>query len=462
MTATALILAAGEGTRMKSALPKVAHAILGVPMVMHVITAARRGGVDDVVVVTGHGADAVESMLAEEAVTFARQERQLGTGHAVMCALEATGRIDGPVVVLAGDVPLVRPETIARLVDTQRRTGAACVLLTAVFPDPAGYGRVIRDAAGSVTAIIEHKDLPDELLCVAEGNVGMYCFDGPALHAHLDRLNPSNTQGEFYLTDLIALFVAEGLRVEAMIADDVDESYGVNSRVQLAEATKVLQRRINREHMRAGVTMTDPDLVWVGPGVTIGRDTVIEPMTQLHGDTHIGEACLLGPDTRITDSAVGDGCTIDSSIVTGSRLGEGVTVGPRAYLRQGTVMGSGSKAGTSVELKNVRIGERSKVPHLSYIGDADIGTDANIGAGTITCNYDGFRKHRTTIGDGAFIGSDTMLIAPVRVGSGAVTGAGSAISHDVPADALAVERTVQETFEGWAAARRAANEQGDR
>ncbi|MRR12841.1 bifunctional N-acetylglucosamine-1-phosphate uridyltransferase/glucosamine-1-phosphate acetyltransferase, partial [bacterium] len=279
-------------------------------------------------------------------------------------------------------------------------------------------------------------------------------FDGAALRTHLDRLESSNAQGEFYLTDLVEVFVGEGLPVEAVVIDDVDESHGVNSRVQLAHATKLLQRRINREHMLAGVTMTDPDLVWIAPGVHIGRDTVIEPMTFLMGATEVGEGCVLGPDTRIEDSSVGNGCTIDSSIVNGSKLAAGVTIGPRAYLRPGTVMAEGSKAGTSVELKNSRVGAGTKVPHLSYIGDAEIGANANVGAGTITCNYDGFRKHRTVIGDGAFIGSDTMLIAPVTIGEGAVTGAGSAIARDVPADALGVERTEQRNVQGWAAARR--------
>lgn len=461
MTATALVLAAGEGTRMKSSLPKVAHRVLGVPLVSYVVEAAKAAGVDRVVVVTGHGAETVEGLIADAGVSFARQTEPLGTGHAVMCALEATGPLTGPVVVLAGDVPLVRPETIERLVRAQSDSGAACVLLSAVFPDPTGYGRIIRDDGGDVTAIIEQKDLPGELLAVAECNAGMYCFDGEALQAHLHKLQTTNAQGEYYLTDLVGLFVQEALLVESVITEDPDESRGVNSRVQLAEVTKVLQRRINDSHMMAGVTMTDPDLVWIAPGITVGRDTTIEPMTFLMGASLVGEECLLGPDTRIVDSVVGSGCIVDSSVVSGSRLADGVSVGPRAYLRPGTVMAEGSKAGTSVEIKNSNIGARTKVPHLSYIGDAEIGADANIGAGTITCNYDGFRKSRTTIGDGAFIGSDTMLVAPVNVGSGAVTGAGSAIARDVPANALAVERTEQRTVEGWAEARRKA-EQGDK
>lgn len=454
VSATALILAAGEGTRMKSSLPKVAHRMLGVPIIGHVLNAARAAGIERIVVVTGHGAEAVEAIVASQDVVFARQQERLGTGHAVMCALETAGELTGPVVVLAGDVPLLRPETIRGLIETQAQSGAACVVLTACFPDPTGYGRIVRDEAGSVTGIVEHRDLAPGQAGIAECNVGTYCFDGRLLSEYLPELQTANAQGEYYLTDLVALFVSRGLTVRAVETDDVNESHGVNSRVQLAEVTKVLQRRINERHMLAGVTMTDPGLVWVGPGVEIGRDTVIEPMTFLMGSTRIGESCVLGPDTRITDSAVGIGCVIDSSIVLGSELGDGVSVGPRAYLRPGTVMADGSKAGTSVEIKNSRVGEGSKVPHLSYVGDTVIGAGANLGAGTITCNYDGVRKHRTTIGDGAFVGSGTMLIAPVDVGPGSVIGAGSAITHDVPEGALALERCEQRTVEGWTARKR--------
>ncbi|MBN1192673.1 MAG: bifunctional UDP-N-acetylglucosamine diphosphorylase/glucosamine-1-phosphate N-acetyltransferase GlmU [Coriobacteriia bacterium] len=454
MGVTALILAAGEGTRMKSTLPKVAHRILGVPMVEYVVTAVRAAGVERIVVVTGHGADVVESLLAGTDVEFARQDEQLGTGHAVMCALETVGELTGPVVVLAGDVPLIRAETVAGLVQAQAASGAACVVLSALFPDPTGYGRIVRDDTGSVMAIVEQKDLEPGHLAIAEGNAGIYCFDGAALGAHLHRLEASNAQSEYYLTDTVALMVAAGLGVEAVVSEDAEESYGVNSRIQLAEVAGVLRKRINEGHMLAGVSITDPSLAWIGPDVEIGRDTVVEPMTFLMGRTGVGEGCLLGPDTRITDSVIGAGCTVDSSIVIGSTLAARVSVGPRAYLRPGTVMAEGSKAGTSVEIKNSHVGAGSKVPHLSYIGDTDIGENANIGAGTITCNYDGRSKHRTVIGDGAFVGSDTMLIAPVEVGPGAVTGAGSAIAQDVPADALAVERTEQRTIEGWAAQRR--------
>jgi bifunctional UDP-N-acetylglucosamine pyrophosphorylase/glucosamine-1-phosphate N-acetyltransferase len=454
MGASALVLAAGEGTRMKSSLPKVAHEILGVPLVRFVVDAAHAGGCNRVVVVTGHGAEAVEALIAGE--TTARQEQQLGTGHAVMCAESALAGANGSLVVLSGDSPLLRPETIAKLVETRETRGAAAVVLTAVLDDPAGYGRIVRDGAGDLLGIVEDKDLAPEQRAIREVNTGTYCFDAAVLFEHLHRLGTENAQGEFYLTDMVRVLRSEGLVVADVVSDEPDETLGINSRVQLAEAARIMQRRINRQHMLAGVTMTDPHLVWIAPRVRLGRDIVLEPMTFLMGDTEVGDGCHIGPDSRITDSRVGAGSVIDSSTVAGADLGPDVIVGPRAYLRPGTVLEPRAKVGTCVEIKNSTVGEDSKVPHLSYIGDATLGAGVNIGAGTITCNYDGQRKHRTVVGDGAFIGSDTMLVAPVTIGAGAVTGAGSAISQDVPADALAVERAEQRTVEGWAAWRRAA------
>lgn len=447
MSSSAIILAAGGGTRMRSDLIKMAHEILGVPVVRYVVDAVRDAGIERTVVVTGHQAETVEALL--EGVQFARQDEQLGTGHAVQCALRETGALAGPVVVLAGDVPLIRPETIATLVARQRETGAACVILSAVFPDPAGYGRVIRDANGGVTGIVEHKDLPPEHRDVAECNVGIYCFDGALLSANIHRLGTGNAQAEYYLTDMIALFREEGLAVDAVVTDDVDESHGINTRVQLAQATKLMQRRINERHMLAGVTMIDPDLVWVGPDVEIGPDTTIAPMTFLMGRTAVGPRATIGPNTRATDSQIGDGAKVDASVLDRAQVGPGAMVGPVAYLRPGTVLAASAKAGTCVEIKNSTVGEGSKVPHLSYIGDATIGKDVNVGAGTITCNYDGVRKHPTVIEDGAFVGSDTMLVAPVRIGREAVTGAASAITRDVPAGALGLERSEQRIIEGW-------------
>jgi len=455
-TATALILAAGEGTRMKSALPKVAHRILDVPMVSYVVRAAEQAGCGRVVVVTGHGAEAVEGLLS--GIECVRQGRQLGTGHAVMCARDVLEGTTGSLLVLSGDSPLIGARTLSALVEAREERGAGASVLTAHAPDPAGYGRVVRDDAGAVAAIVEEKDCAVEQRAIDEVNTGAYCFDAEVLFEHLETLTTDNVQGEFYLTDMVGLFVTEGLGVASLVAEDFRETLGVNSRVQLAEAAKVMQRRINERHMLAGVTMTDPELVWIGPDVEIGRDTEILPMTFLTGETRIGTDVLLGPDTRVTDSIVSSGAVVDSSVLVQAEVGPGATVGPVAYLRPGTVLGAAVKVGSCVEMKNSSVGEGSKVPHLSYIGDATIGKDVNVGAGSITCNYDGYHKYPTVIEDGAFIGSDTMLVAPVRIGKGAVTGAASAISRDVPAGALGIERCEQREIEDWAAKRRARRE----
>lgn len=448
MTATALILAAGEGTRMKSDKPKVAHEILGVPMVRYVVQAAESAGCERVVAVTGHKAEMVEALIPD--VACARQDAQLGTGHAVMCARDALADARGSLVVLSGDTPLMSSETIAGLIAMRESSGSAVTVLTTRMPDPTGYGRIVRDRDGMVEAIVEEKDCTPEQRHIDEVNTGTYCFDAAVLFAHLDRLTTQNAQGEYYLTDMIGVFNSEGLGVSAMETDDPLETLGVNSRVQLAEASRVLQVRVNRRLMLDGVTMVDPDLVWVGPDVQVGRDVELLPMTTLLGGTKIADGCVIGPNTRITDSFVDTGASIDSSVLVQAQVGAGATVGPIAYLRPGAVLEANAKAGTCVEIKNTVVGEGSKVPHLSYIGDATIGRGVNVGAGTITCNYDGARKHPTVIGDGAFIGSDTMLVAPVTVGERAVTGAGGTITRDVPPGALSIERTEQRTLEGWA------------
>ncbi len=453
MHSTALILAAGEGTRMKSDLPKVAHRILGVPLVEYVVDAAKASDVDRVVVVTGHKAEAVEAFLPADVAT-ARQDEQLGTGHAVMCAEAALGAIEGSLLVLSGDSPLVTPETLRRLLAERDRSGAAACVLTTVLADPTGYGRVVRDASGGLAGIVEHKDCTPEQLGIDEVNTGTYCFDARLLFDHLHRLETDNAQGEYYLTDIVGILVLEDLPVVGVTTDDPLETLGVNSRVQLAEASKVLQRRINTRHMLAGVTMTDPDLVWIGPRVQLGNDVVLEPMTTLLGSTIVASDCVIGPGSRLTDCVVEDGAVIDSSVLRQARIGTGASVGPMGFIRPGTVLGERAKTGAFVEIKNSTIGASSKVPHLSYIGDAELGTGVNIGAGTITCNYDGKHKNLTKVGDGAFVGSDTMLVAPVEIGPGAVTGAGSVVHHDVPADALAVERTETRIVDGWAARRR--------
>jgi bifunctional UDP-N-acetylglucosamine pyrophosphorylase / glucosamine-1-phosphate N-acetyltransferase len=451
MTA-ALVLAAGEGTRMKSDLPKVAHRILGVPMIRLVLDCARTAGADPVVVVTGHRAEAVEALIP--GTTCVRQEQQLGTGHAVMEGLRGLSNDTGSLLVLSGDTPLVRPETLRRLVADRESSGAAVAVLTAHVADATGYGRIIRAEDGAVTAIVEQKDLAADQQAVDEVNAGLYCFDTAALRAHLHKLTTANAQGEYYLTDMITHLRAEGLLVVATPAEDAEETLGVNSRVQLAEAAKVLQRRVNREHMLAGVTMTDPDLVWIAPGVTIGRDVEIEPMTFLLGATNVAAGAVLGPNTRLTDCEVGREARVDSAVCVSARIGEGAAVGPMAYLRPGAVLAANTRVGTYVEVKNSTVGEGSKLPHLSYIGDATIGAGVNVGAGSITCNFDGREKHPTFIGDRAFIGSDTMLVAPVSIGADAVVGAGSVITHDVPEGSLAVERSEQRTVEGYSERKR--------
>ena len=413
MSVTAIVLAAGEGTRMKSSRPKVVHEVLGRPMVRWVVEAAREAGADRIVVVVGNGADQVRSLFSDDpAVECVLQEERLGTGHAVRCALEQACVEEGQVLVLCGDTPLLRGETLAELVAAARQTRGGALCTTC--------------------------------------NAGVYCFDAGLLRDRIGALSCDNAQGEYYLTDMVAVLRAEGAPLAALSCDrDPDELMGVNSRIQLAEATKVMQRRINRALMAAGVTMLDPDQVWVGPGVSVGRDTELLPGTMLWGTTTVGENCVVGPNSRLTDTVVGDGCTVDETVAQKAVLDNGVTCGPRAYLRPGARLMDGAKAGTHVEIKNSTLGPNSKVPHLSYIGDCTMGAGVNIGAGTITCNYDGKYKHPTTIGDGTFVGSDTMLVAPVNVGSGCTVGAGSVITADVPDGALAVERNTERIIEGW-------------
>lgn len=456
MAAAALVLAAGEGTRMKSGLPKVAHPVLGVPMIQLVLSAASQAGVDPVVVVTGHGAEIVESLVGEHECI--RQPEQLGTGHAVMCARDALAGVEGSLLVLSGDTPLLRPETIVALVEAREGADAAVAVLTATTSDPGGYGRVVRDEAGQFVAIVEQKDLLPGQEDITEVNTGTYCFDAEVLFQHIDSLGDDNAQGEFYLTDMVSIFLSEGLAVVAVAADEPSETMGINTRVQLAEATRHLQRRVNERLMLDGVTIISPELAWVSPTVQIGRDVTIEPMTSIIGGTRIGEGSHIGPSTRLADARIGKGARVDQSVVIDAEVGDGASVGPMAYLRPGTVLAAGAKAGTFVELKKSSVGEGSKVPHLSYIGDASIGDGVNVGAGTITCNYDGFGKYATEIGDGAFIGSDTMLVAPVSIGSGAVVGAGSVITEDVPDDALGLTRPEQKVVADWAKRRRGMKE----
>ncbi len=455
MPINAIVLAAGEGTRMKSAHPKVTHKLLSKPLIWWPVHAARAAGCERIIVVVGHGADEVRAALADEGdIEFVEQTERRGTGHAVRCVRDAVGAFEGPTVVLYGDSPLVRPETIASLIDETRTHHNACTILTFEPDDPAGYGRILRGDDGELLGIIEHKDCtPEQRDALDECNSGIYCFCGRRLTANIDKIQANNAQGEYYITDMVGIYQKMGEPVSSLLAEDANELLGVNSRLQLAQATYVMQDRINARLMDEGVTMLDPALVWVGPEVSVGRDTELLPMTMLWGSTSIGENCVIGPNTRLTDVTVADGVSVEETVGYSTVIDEGVTVGPRAYLRPGTHLCARAHVGTHVEIKNSTIGEGSKVPHLSYIGDTTMGSGVNIGAGSITCNYDGVFKHRTTIGDDVFVGSDTMMVAPVEIGDGALIGAASCITRDVPAGALALERSEQQTIEGYATKR---------
>lgn len=455
MPMTAIVLAAGEGTRMKSRHPKVMHKLLDRPLVSWVTRAAREAGAERIVVVVGHGADEVRAHLANEKdVECVEQTQRLGTGHAVRTALEGARVTEGPVLVLNGDGPLVEAETLRRLLAPVASGEAAEAILTWTPADPFGYGRLEFDEDGSVARIIEQKDCtPEQAATLTSCNPGFYAFDAALLSAHIGELSTANVQHEYYVTDMVSILRGHGLRVAAVTADDPDELLGVNSRAQLAQLTAVARDRINARLMAEGVTIMDPATTWVGPDVTVGRDTILLPMTMLMGSTSVGEECVVGPNTRLTDCTVGSNVSLEETVGTDVTIDDDVTVGPRAYLRGGAHVRRGAHVGTHVEIKNSDIGEGSKVPHLSYIGDCTMGSGVNIGGGSITCNYDGVHKNRTVIGDNVFVGSDTMMVAPVTIGDGALVGASSCVTRDVPADALALERSEQRIVEGYAARR---------
>jgi bifunctional UDP-N-acetylglucosamine pyrophosphorylase/glucosamine-1-phosphate N-acetyltransferase len=456
-TRTLIVLAAGEGKRMKSSLPKVLHPLLGRTVLGHVLEAARHG-LDDsqVLVVVGHGADQVRGHLAEiaPAAGTVLQAEQRGTGHAVRMVLEAVGDLTGSVVVVNGDFPLVRPETLAGLVGAHEAAGAAATILTAEVPNPFGLGRVLRDAAGAVERVVEERDATAEERAIREINAGAYVFDALALRQMLGKLSSDNDQGEEYLTDVVGLLVAGGYPVAAHRAVDPAEVLGCNDRAELAILRSTLRDRINLEWMRSGVSIVDPATTWIDVTVTLGRDAVVEPNTHLRGTTSVGEHAVVGPDTTVVDSMIGEAATVVRAHVLGAEIGPQALVGPYAYLRPGTKLATKAKVGTFVETKNAEIGEGAKVPHLSYVGDATIGEHTNIGAATVFVNYDGVNKHRTVIGSHARTGADNMFVAPVSVGDGAYTAAGSIITKDVPAGALGVSRAPQRNVEGWVSRKR--------
>ncbi len=448
--AQAVILAAGLGKRMKSSLPKVVHRVLGKPLVNFVVDAALHAGVERIIVVVGHGHELVRETLEGYDVEFAIQSEQLGTGDAVRSALPLIDDSLPETLVLCGDAPLIKSSTLRKMLRKHRKDGATVTLLSGYIEDPAGYGRVIRSPSGEVAKIVEDRDASPEEKEVREVNSGTYVFDTGFLSSKIESLSRENVQGEYYLTDLVYIAFSEEKKVSAVVADSGDEILGVNSREDLATVAGVLALFKAEELMRKGVTIEDPYGTYIGPDVVVGRDTVIEPGVILKGRTRIGRGVLISTGCYIEDSIVGDGALLRPySVVYASRIGKDVRIGPFAHIRPETVLDEGVHIGNFVEVKKSRVRKGSKANHLTYIGDADVGKNVNVGAGTITCNYDGLRKHRTIIGDGAFIGSNTELVAPVRVGKGALVGAGTTVTRDVPPFSLAVSRVRQKNVEGW-------------
>ncbi|MBS3947601.1 MAG: bifunctional UDP-N-acetylglucosamine diphosphorylase/glucosamine-1-phosphate N-acetyltransferase GlmU [Dethiobacter sp.] len=444
----AVILAAGEGKRMKSSLPKVLHRLCGRTLLGHVL-----GAVDPLcaekIVVVGHGADSVRKEFGDS-VRYAHQERQLGTGHAVMQAAPLLPP-SGLVFVLCGDTPLLTVDVLRSLQVVHEERGAAATVLTSRVPEATGYGRIVRDTAGGLSRIIEDRDATGEERKIDEINTGVYLFEAAALHDALPSLRNDNSQEEYYLTDVLQILLQKGLAVAACCVNDWRLALGINDRAQLAEAETLLRARINTQLMLSGVTMVDPETTYVDAGVHVGRETVLLPGTLLLGHTTVGEGCAIGPHTEIRDSVLGSSVVVRHSVITGSVLDDDVSVGPFAHLRPETRLHTGVKVGDFVEIKKSDIGRGSKIPHLSYVGDAEVGCDVNLGAGTIVVNYDGRQKHVTRIGDRTFIGCNSNLVAPLSIGEGAFVAAGSTVTRDVPAEALALGRVRQINKEKMAA-----------
>ncbi|HEY5673221.1 MAG TPA: bifunctional UDP-N-acetylglucosamine diphosphorylase/glucosamine-1-phosphate N-acetyltransferase GlmU [Malonomonas sp.] len=446
----AVILAAGQGTRMKSDLPKVLHPVAGKPMLSHVVQTARALNALPIIPVVGHGADLVRNALDSDQLVFVQQVEQLGTGHALQCAEAALKGFTGDLLLLCGDVPLLRDTTLKELLAHHRQSLACVSILTTQMADPTGYGRIIRGANG-VERIVEEKDASSSERQVNEINTGIYLFQAPQVFDFLQQLDNQNAQGEYYLTDVVAVACQAGERVEALLIDDAEEAMGINDRVQLAQAGILMRQRINETHLRAGVTLIDPSATYIDPDVTIGPDTLVHPGVHLRGKTTIGSGCEIEPGVIVTDCSIGDRVHLKSGcVLSESSIGDACAIGPLAHLRPGTVLAGNNKIGNFVETKKAVFGEKSQASHLTYIGDATLGKNVNIGCGTITCNYDGYNKYQTTIEDDVFVGSDTQLVAPVTIGRGSLIAAGSTITKDVPADALAISRAEQKLVAGWA------------
>ncbi|MDY4078217.1 MAG: bifunctional UDP-N-acetylglucosamine diphosphorylase/glucosamine-1-phosphate N-acetyltransferase GlmU [Clostridium sp.] len=445
----AIILAAGQGTRIKSNIPKVLHKVCGKEMVNHVIDNMREAEIEDVNVIIGNGSELVKESTKDRNVSYSLQEEQLGTGHAVKCAKEFLQGKDGVVAVFTGDAPLTRVETIKKLVDEHIKKGNKATLLSAYVDDPTGYGRIIRDGE-EVLKIVEHKDCNEEELKVNEMNAGMYCFDIKSLLSSLEELNNNNVQGEYYLTDVIGILKSKGEKVGALLTD-YEDTLGVNSRAQLAEAERVLRKRINQFHLDNGVTLIDPNTTYIGVDAIIGKDTVIYPNNIIEGHTKIGEGCTILQNSRIKDSIIEDNVEIQASVILNSKIGKNTTVGPFAYIRPESTIGESVRIGDFVEVKKSSIGNETKVSHLTYIGDAEVGSGCNFGCGTVVVNYDGKKKNKTIIGDHSFIGCNTNLISPVEVQDNTYIAAGSTITSTVEEGDLAVARAKQRNIKGWVA-----------
>lgn len=449
MKRMAVVLAAGQGKRMKSKLYKVLHPVCGTPMVGHVLQTVEQVNVGRAIVVVGHGAKDVQAYVGDRA-EFVLQAEQLGTGHAVMQAKDLLAGEHGTTIVICGDTPLVTPETLEKLIKLHEQTEAAATILTAEMDQPFGYGRVIRSDDQSVTKIVEQKDTNEQEQLVKEINAGTYCFDNTKLFAALDQVTNDNTQQEYYFTDVIGILKAQGEKIQAYCTPDIIETIGVNDRLALSVAESNMRKRINEQHMLNGVTIIDPATTYIESGVVIGSDTIVYPGTVLRGRTEIGSDCVIGPNAEIADSKLADGVTVAHSVLTEAEVGSESAVGPYAYLRPKARIGSHVKIGDFVEVKNATIDDYSKISHLSYIGDAKVGKNVNVGCGAITVNYDGYNKSVTEIGDDAFIGSNVNLIAPVQIGEGAYVVAGSTITQRVADQDVAIARERQVNKPGYA------------
>lgn len=444
----AVVLAAGKGTRMRSDLYKVLHTVCGLPMVEHVIRAVKQSGVTQVVSIVGHGAEQVKEVL-QGASQYALQREQLGTGHAVLQAKDLLGNQDGNTLVICGDTPLLTSDTLTELFAYHEQSGARATILTALADNPTGYGRVIRSASGDVLKIVEQKDASPEELAVQEINTGTYVFDNQALFSALSQVTNENAQGEYYLPDVIEIMKSQGDVVSAHSMSDMNEALGVNDRVALAQATDLMSRRINERHMRNGVTLIKPDTTYIEVDVEIQSDTVVEPGVVLKGRTQIGSKCFIGAQTEIVESVIADNVSITQSVIEHSTVQSGTSIGPFAHLRPNSQLGHNVHVGNFVEVKNSKLGDGTKAGHLTYVGDSDLGQDINLGCGTIFVNYDGKHKHRSKVGDQAFIGCNSNIVSPVEIGARAFIAAGSTITKDVPEEALAISREAQQNIPNY-------------